>query len=49
MLLLGAWKFGTLRHPATYLAMGINLFVLLLEPLGRSETVQTILKAAIKG
>ena len=49
MLLFGAWKFGTLRHPATYLAMAVNLFVLLLEPIGRSESVQMILKAAIKG
>lgn len=49
MLALGAWKFGKLRHPATYLAMFVNLFVLLLEPLGRSETVQMIMKAVIKG
>lgn len=49
MLLLGAWKFQTLRHPATYLAVAVNLFNLLLEPLGRSETVQMFLKAAIRG
>lgn len=49
MLFLGAWKYGKLKHPATYLALGVNLFVLLLEPLGRSENVQLFLKAIIKG
>lgn len=49
MVGLAAWKFGTLRHPATYLAVGVNLFVLLLEPLGRSATVEAFLKAVIKG
>ncbi|MEJ7848708.1 MAG: hypothetical protein WKF92_11540 [Pyrinomonadaceae bacterium] len=49
MLALGAWKFGKLRHPATYLALAVNLFIFLLEPLGRSESVQMVLKAAIKG
>ena len=49
MLLLGAWKYSKLRHPATYLALGVNLFIFLLEPLGRSEHVQIFLKAIIKG
>jgi hypothetical protein len=49
MLLLGAWKFGTLKHPATFLALGINLFNCLLEPLGRSETVQMVLRTLVKG
>ncbi|WP_228851793.1 hypothetical protein [Aegicerativicinus sediminis] len=49
MLLLGAWKYRKLKHPATFLAIGVNLFIFLLEPLGRSEAVQTILKALIKG
>jgi hypothetical protein len=49
MLGLGAWKFQTLRHPATYLALGVNLFIFLLEPLGRSEMVQSVLRAAVKG
>lgn len=48
MIILGAWKFGTLKHPATYLALGVNLFVLLLEPIGRSATVAAFLKAMIK-
>ncbi|MFZ1307513.1 MAG: hypothetical protein WAT20_02270 [Ferruginibacter sp.] len=49
MLILGAWKYGKLKHPATYLALGVNLFIFLLEPLGRSEPVQLFLKAIIKG
>lgn len=49
MLASGAWKFGKLRHPATYLALGVNLFILLLEPLGRSAGVQAILKTLLKG
>jgi len=49
MLLLGAWKYGKLKHPATYLALGVNLFIFLLEPIGRSESIQLFLKALIKG
>jgi hypothetical protein len=49
MLLLGAWKYGKLKHPATYIAVSINLFIFLLEPIGKSENVQLFLKAVIKG
>jgi hypothetical protein len=49
MLLLGAWKYKKLKHPATYLALGVNLFIFLLEPLGRSATVQMFLKTVVKG
>lgn len=49
MLLLGAWKYEKLKHPATWLAIGVNLFILFLEPIGRSEPVQMFLKALIKG
>lgn len=49
MLLITAWKFGKLKHPATLLALGVNLFCLLLEPLGRSESIQAFLVAIIKG
>jgi len=49
LLLLAAWKYGKLRHPATWLAAGVNLFNFLLEPLGRSPEVQHFLKAAIRG
>jgi hypothetical protein len=49
MLLLAANKFGKLRHPATYLTMGVNLFIFLLEPLGKSQVVQEALKTFVKG
>jgi hypothetical protein len=49
MLLLGARKYRKLKHPATWLALGVNLFIFLLEPIGRSESVQLFLKAMIKG
>jgi hypothetical protein len=49
MLLLGAWKYRKLKHPATWLAVVVNLFNLLLEPIGRSEAVQSFLTALIKG
>jgi hypothetical protein len=49
MLLAGAWKYKKLKHPATYLALGVNLFIFLLEPIGRSESVQQFLKSLIKG
>jgi hypothetical protein len=49
MLFLGAWKYGKLKHPATWLAVAVNVFNFFLEPLGRSEAVQTFLKAIIKG
>ncbi|HZV67930.1 MAG TPA: hypothetical protein VFG10_00210 [Saprospiraceae bacterium] len=49
LLLLAAWKYKKLGHPATWLALGVNLFIFLLEPLGRSENVQSFLKALIKG
>lgn len=48
MLLLGAWKYGKLKHPATYLAMAVNLFIFLLEPIGKSEYIQLFLKTMIK-
>jgi hypothetical protein len=48
LLLLGAWKYKKLTHPATYLALGINLFKCLLEPLGKSKIIQEILKTVVK-
>jgi F0F1-type ATP synthase membrane subunit c/vacuolar-type H+-ATPase subunit K len=48
-LLLGAYKFQKLKHPATWLAVAVNLFIFLLEPLGRSENVQIFLKSILKG
>ncbi|MEO7175498.1 MAG: hypothetical protein ABIV51_06550 [Saprospiraceae bacterium] len=49
MLLIGAWKYDKLKHPATYLALCINLFIILLEPIGKSAAVQLFLLTIIKG
>jgi hypothetical protein len=49
MIVFAAWKFGTLRHPATYLAMAVNIIVFFLEPIGRSETLQAVIRSLIKG
>ena len=48
-LLLAAWKYAKLRHPATWLAVGVNLFILGLEPIGRSPAMQRLLVAMIRG
>jgi hypothetical protein len=49
LVILAAWFYGKLKHPATYLAVGVNLFTCFLEPLGKSETVQTFLESVILG
>ncbi|RIA09224.1 hypothetical protein OE09_1053 [Flavobacteriaceae bacterium MAR_2010_72] len=49
LILLAAWHYKKLKHPATYLAIGINVYTCFLEPLGRSETIQTFLETVIKG
>ncbi len=49
LLLFGAWKYQKLKHPATYLALAVNLFILLLEPIGKSESIQLFLKTIVKG
>lgn len=49
MLLLGAYKYNKLRHPATYLALLVNLFNCFVGVLGHSEQVQNFLKYLIKG
>lgn len=48
MLLLAAWKYKKYKHPATYLAVFVIVFTCFLEPIGRTEWVQTILKTLIK-
>lgn len=48
MILLGAWKYKKMKHPATYLALFVNLFIFLLEPIGKSEQVQALLIKFIK-
>lgn len=49
MLLAAAWKYEKLKHPGTYLAVGVNVFIFLLEPIGRSKEVQLLLKLMVKG
>lgn len=49
LLLLAAWKYKKLRHPATYLAVVVNIYVCFLEPLGRSPVVEHFLRTMIKG
>jgi hypothetical protein len=49
MILFGAWKYDKFKHPATYIAVFVNLFIFLTEPLGRAEAVQNFLKMVIKG
>ena len=48
LLLLAAWRSNTLRHPGTYLALAVNLFTFLIEPIGKIEGVQMFLRAVIK-
>jgi hypothetical protein len=49
LVLLAAWKYKKLTHPATWLAVGVNFFNMLLEPLGRSPWLQDFLNGVIKG
>ena len=49
MTIWASCKFGKIKHPATYLTIGVNLFNLFLVPLGKSETIQTLLESTIKG
>jgi len=48
LLVWAARKYGRLNHPATWLALGVNLFNLLIEPLGKWEWLQGVLKVMIK-
>ncbi|MDF2157084.1 hypothetical protein [Algoriphagus sp. CAU 1675] len=49
LLLLTAWKFKNLKHPGTYLAVGVNIYTCFLAPIGKSEAVQNFLESFIKG
>jgi len=49
LLFFGALKYKKLTHPATYLALGVNLLNCLIEPLGKSERIQAFLKSIVKG
>jgi len=49
LLFFWARKYCRLNHPATYLAAAVNVFTLLLEPLGRSLYVQRFLTTLLQG
>ena len=49
LIILTAIKYKHLKHPATYLAIIVNLFNCLLEPIGKNEAIQKFLEAFIKG
>lgn len=49
MIVLAALKFKKLKHPATWLAVIINIYTCFLEPLGKSEAVEVFLRTMIKG
>jgi hypothetical protein len=44
-----ARRYGRINHPATYVAVGANLLVFALVPIGKSASVQAFLRALIKG
>ncbi|SHG44380.1 hypothetical protein [Flagellimonas flava] len=48
VLLLAAFKYKKLKHPGTYLALLVNVYVCFLEPLGRSATIETFLRTVIR-
>ncbi len=49
MLLAGAWKYNKLKHPATWLAVAVNIVNFFLESIGKSKEVQAFLITVIKG
>ncbi len=49
MIILAAWKYGKLKHQATYVAVGINIFCMFLMELGNTIWIQDFLEAMIKG
>ncbi|PTB96482.1 hypothetical protein C9994_07155 [Marivirga lumbricoides] len=49
LLLLTAWKYKKLKHPATYLAVVVNVICCFVVPIGKSEAIQTLLRSMIKG
>jgi hypothetical protein len=49
LLFWAAKRYGRINHPATWLALGANLFNLFFEPLGKWPWLQGFLRATIKG
>ena len=48
LTLAAAWKYGKLKHPATWWALAINFHALFIFKLGESQWVQTVLSTMIK-
>jgi len=48
MIVLAAWKFRKLKHAATWMVVGVNLFNLVPELPGRSGAIQQSLKTVVK-
>ncbi|HKU93421.1 MAG TPA: hypothetical protein VJP82_08765 [Sphingomicrobium sp.] len=48
LLFWAARRYGRINHPATWLASGVNLFNLLIEPLGKWAWLQGVVEAVIK-
>ena len=49
LILIAAKIYNKLKHPATYLAILINIYCLFVEPIGKSEAVQRFFETIIKG
>ena len=49
LTVLTAMNYGRIRHPATYLAIAVNLVNCLVEPVGKSESIQRFFESMIKG
>jgi len=49
LIFLAAWKYEKIKHPATWLAVAVNLFNFLLEPIGKSQIAQSFLTSLLKG
>jgi hypothetical protein len=49
MTIWASYKYGRIKHPATYLAISVNLVTCLIMPLGKSESIQAFLESMIKG
>ncbi len=49
MILISAFIYKKVKHPATFLAIVINLYCCFIAPIGKSEAVQRFLEAMIKG
>ncbi|MBC2838620.1 hypothetical protein [Robiginitalea sp. SC105] len=49
LIVIAAWKYKKLKHPATILALAVNFFNFLLEPIGRSSAFRSFIDLVIKG